>query len=171
MIELSMASAVRISGIVEESIVDGSGIRFVIFTQGCPHHCAGCHNPVTHDFAGGKIADTNVLFAAIKENPLLKGVTFSGGEPFCQPEPLTLLARQVHALKRDVTTYTGYTLEELQAMHNPAIDALLAETDFLIDGRFVLANRDLTLKFRGSSNQRIIDMNKTRTQGTIVTIY
>lgn len=165
-----MASAIRISGIVDESIVDGHGIRFVIFTQGCPHHCEGCHNPATHDFTGGNNVDINTLFATINENPLLKGVTFSGGEPFCQPEPLVELAKKVHKINRDVTTYTGYTLEELQAMGNPAIQRLLDETDYLIDGKFMIDRRDLTLRFRGSTNQRIIDMNKTRHNGHLVTV-
>ena len=159
----------KISGIVPESIVDGKGIRYVIFTQGCPHHCPGCHNPQTHDFAGGRPADTEQILREISENPLLRGVTFSGGEPFCQPEPLAALAREIHRMRLDVTVYTGYTLEELWAMHNPDVDSLLDQTDLLIDGRFELALRDLTLRFRGSSNQRLIDMNKTRESGCIVT--
>lgn len=159
---------IRISGIVDESIVDGDGIRFVIFTQGCPHHCQGCHNPATHDFSDGKVIDINDLMNEIKENPLLKGVTFSGGEPFCQPKPLSKLAKQIHALGLDITTYTGYTLEELQQMPSPDIADLLDATDILIDGKFLLEQRDLTLKFRGSKNQRMIDMNATRIRGTTV---
>lgn len=163
-----MGSTIRLSGIVEESIVDGEGIRFVIFTQGCPHHCPGCHNPTTHDFSGGKIVRAANLIKQIKENPLLKGVTFSGGEPFCQPQPLAEMAGQIHALGLDITTYTGYTLEELRRMQLPGVAALLSATDILIDGKFLLAKRDLTLKFRGSANQRIIDMNATRDSGQIV---
>lgn len=163
-----MGSTIRISGIVDESIVDGDGIRFVIFTQGCPHHCQDCHNPATHDFSGGKAIDTDDLMNEIKENPLLKGVTFSGGEPFYQPKPLTELAKQIHACGLDITTYTGYTLEELQQMTSPDIATLLQFTDILIDGQFIAAQRDLTLKFRGSTNQRMIDMNATRQTGQIV---
>lgn len=162
-----MDSTLRISGIIEESIVDGDGIRFVVFVQGCPHHCVGCHNPDTHDFSGGRSADIRELFEQICENPLLRGVTFSGGEPFCQPQPLAALAALVHARGLDVTTYTGYTLEELQRRHVPAIDALLNETDILIDGPFRLAERDLSLRFRGSANQRVIDMRATRQAGTL----
>ena len=90
-----MASDLRISGVEPESIVDGPGFRYVIFTQGCPHHCPGCHNPQTHDFAGGKVADIPAILAEIQSDPLLQGVTFSGGEPFCQPAPLCAIARAV----------------------------------------------------------------------------
>lgn len=163
-----MDATIKLSGIVEESIVDGNGIRFVLFTQGCPHHCEGCHNPDTHDFSGGKTADIKNLLQQIFENPLLRGVTFSGGEPFCQPAPLATLAKRVHAHGLDITTYTGYTLEELQAQNSPDVQALLAQTDILIDGKFILGQRDLTLKFRGSKNQRMIDMNATRQAGKII---
>lgn len=146
----------KISGIEPESIVDGKGIRYVIFTQGCPHHCPGCHNPQTHDFAGGIWRDTEDLFIEICKNPLLKGVTFSGGEPFCQPEPLTELARKVHTKKLDVTVYTGWTWEELIAKQDASILELLKQTDVLIDGKFLIEERDLTLAFRGSRNQRIL---------------
>lgn len=162
-----MDSAIRISGVVEESIVDGDGIRFVVFTQGCPHRCAGCHNPDTHDFGTGKVIQVDALWKEIRENPLLSGVTFSGGEPFCQPGPLALLGKKARAAGLSVTTYTGYRLEELQAMHSPSVAALLGQTDILIDGKFMLEKRDLSLKFRGSSNQRIIDMNATRLTGQI----
>lgn len=163
-----MDSIVKISGIIDESIVDGDGIRFVIFTQGCPHHCIGCHNPATHDFSAGKQVKILDLFNEIKENPLLSGVTFSGGEPFCQPAPLVKLAKKIHQTGLNITTYTGYTLEELQSMNLPDIQALLDQTDILIDGKFDLEQRDLTLKFRGSSNQRMIDMNATRQTGQVV---
>jgi len=153
-----MACEIRIAGIEPESVVDGEGIRYVIFTQGCPHRCPGCHNPETHTFDGGRVADIEELFAEIRENPLLKGVTFSGGEPFCQPKPLAELARRVHGIGRDVTTYTGYLYEDLLKMPDPDVAALLAQTDTLIDGPFILAEKDLTLPFRGSRNQRIIKL-------------
>ena len=164
-------SQLRISGVVDDSIVDGKGLRYTIFTQGCPHHCPDCHNPQTHDFDGGHPADIDDLFAEICENPMLRGVTFSGGEPFCQPAPLAELAEKIHAFSRrklDVTVFTGYTLEQLEAMDDPDIDALLRQTDILIDGPFLAAEKDLTLLFRGSRNQRIIDMAKTREAGTVV---
>lgn len=163
-----MASELRICGIEPESIVDGKGIRFVLFVQGCPHHCPGCHNPQSHPFEGGTVMNTGELFRKICENPLLKGVTFSGGEPFCQPEPLAELGRMVHARGLDVTTYTGYVYEDLLAMHNPGALELLDQTDVLVDGPFLLEQKDLTLRFRGSRNQRVIDLNGTRRLHKIV---
>lgn len=159
---------INIAGTVNDSIVDGEGYRFTIFTQGCPHHCAGCHNPHTHDFAGGKKVDTDSLFTTICANKLLSGVTFSGGEPFCQPAPLVELGLKLKQKYLDIWIYTGYTLEALQALHSKDIDALLTLGDVLVDGKFILARRDLTLAFRGSSNQRLIDLNKTRTTGHVV---
>jgi anaerobic ribonucleoside-triphosphate reductase activating protein len=153
-----MACEVRIAGIEPESVVDGEGIRYVVFVQGCPHRCPGCHNPETHPFDGGRVADIEDLFAEICENPLLKGVTFSGGEPFCQPKPLAELARRVHGIGLDVTTYTGYLYEDLLNMQDPDVADLLAQTDTLIDGPFIPEERDLTLSFRGSRNQRIIKL-------------
>ena len=155
-----MQENLRISGKIEESIVDGKGIRYVIFTQGCPHHCPECHNPQTHDFNCGTEANIEDLFQEICENPLLKGVTFSGGEPFCQPAPLAKLADLVHQKKLDVTTYTGFTLEQLLEKNDSDINALLQRTDVLIDGRFEPEQKDLTLLFRGSRNQRIINVKK-----------
>ena len=156
-----MASKLRISGVVPESIVDGPGIRFTVFTQGCPHHCPGCHNPQTHAFDGGQLVDVEELAAQMEENPLLTGVTFSGGEPFCQPEPLCELAALVKARGKHVMVYSGYTLEQLLEMGKtkPAVRRLLQLADTLVDGRYVEELRDLTLEFRGSSNQRIIDLH------------
>lgn len=162
-------ASLRINGIIEESIVDGEGFRFVIFTQGCPHHCEGCHNPQTHPFEGGSEADTAELYARILQNPLLKGVTFSGGEPFCQPAPLAELAGWLHHnTKLDVAVYTGYTFEQLLTSADPAVRALLEQTDVLIDGPFVLSQRDLTLLFRGSANQRLLDCQQSLCQGKAV---
>jgi anaerobic ribonucleoside-triphosphate reductase activating protein len=163
-----MEYELRISGTEPESIVDGPGFRFTVFTQGCPHDCPGCHNPQTHPFDGGKVVNIRSLFDAICENPLLRGVTFSGGEPFCQPAPLAELGRMVHERGLDVVTFTGFLYEQLLAKHDPDVDALLAQTDILIDGPFVLAEKDLTLHFRGSRNQRLIDMNKTRAAGSVI---
>ncbi len=164
----SMDYNVKVYGIAAESIVDGPGIRYVVFVQGCPHCCAGCHNPQSHPLEGGQAVDIQGLFQEIRQNPLLKGVTFSGGEPFCQPQPLTALARLVHGIGLDVITYTGYQYEELLATKNAGVPALLEQTDILIDGPFIQKQKDLTLPFRGSRNQRIIDMNQTRRQGRLV---
>ena len=158
----------QVSGIVKESIVDGKGIRTTVFTQGCPHHCPGCHNPQTHPFEGGTEIDTSEIFEEFRQNIILKGITFSGGEPFCQPAPLAELAKQVHSIGKDVTVYTGYTYEQLLAMDDPAVRDLLAETDVLIDGPFIEARKNLELVFRGSENQRVIDMKQTRKQGQAV---
>ena len=158
----------KIFGLAQDSIVDGPGFRFACFVQGCPHGCPGCHNPQTHPFAGGQVRDTGELFAQFQKNPLLKGITLSGGEPFCQAAPLAELARQVHGVEKDVVAYTGYVYEDLLAMEDPAVQALLGETDLLIDGPYVQAQRDLELCFRGSENQRLIDVKKSRAAGHAV---
>lgn len=157
-----------IAGVVKESIVDGPGIRYTVFTQGCPHHCPGCHNPQTWAFERGQPTTAQALFEDFQKDPILKGITFSGGEPFCQPEPLTELAKLVHGAGKDVTIFTGYTYEQLLEKQDPAVDALLAQCDLLIDGPFVMAQRNLELRFRGSENQRLIDMKKTRQAGCVV---
>lgn len=162
-------SDLRIAGTVNDSIVDGEGIRFTIFTQGCPHHCEGCHNPQTHDFNGGTVVNTDELIEKIKENPLLDGVTFSGGEPFCQAHELAVLGKKIKSLGLDITTYTGYTFEELYTNRDKNHwDELLAVTDILIDGRFVPELKDWTIKFRGSSNQRYIDCQESLKEGRAV---
>ena len=163
---------IRIAGVVRESIVDGPGLRFVVFCQGCPHGCEGCHNPATHDFRGGYDCDTEKILAAIEANPLLDGVTFSGGEPLCQPEAFWELACEIRKRfpELNILIYTGYTYEELQSMceRNGALQGVLELCDYLVDGRYVAAQRDLTLQFRGSRNQRIIDMNAAREEGIVV---
>ena len=158
---------IRINGTVQDSIVDGPGIRFAVFTQGCPHHCPGCHNPDTHDPAGGTLTDTETLISDLKRNPLLDGLTLSGGEPFCQPEACRELARAAHKLGLNVWCYTGYTWEALQRENDPACMALLSEVDVLVDGPFILARRSLELKFCGSGNQRLIDVKATFGSGQI----
>lgn len=151
----------RVNGIVEESIVDGPGLRFVVFTQGCPHACLGCHNPGTHNLLGGYFVDVQDLGRQFAENPLLAGITLSGGEPFLQSAPLSLLAAQVRALGKTVLVYTGYVYEELldKSLHNPCIAELLRYTDMLIDGPYIAALRNLELPHRGSSNQRILTLH------------
>lgn len=154
------APQLRISGVIEESIVDGPGFRYVIFTQGCPHGCPGCHNPQTHDFNGGTLIDPLCLLPEIDENPLLSGVTFSGGEPFVQPKALLPLAREIKKRGLHLLIYSGYTYEQLSALArtDQAIAELLRLCDTLIDGPYVEEERDLTLQFRGSSNQRILQL-------------
>ena len=161
---------IRLSGIVEESIVDGKGIRFVVFTQGCPHNCKGCHNPQTHDFKGGYTEDTDKLFEMFQEDPILKGITFSGGEPFMQPKPLTELAKKVHLVRKDVTCYSGFTFEEILNSENEDRVELLKNIDVLIDGKFILEQRNLELSFRGSENQRVIDVKKSLSENKIILV-
>ena len=153
------AQPLRLSGIVEESIVDGPGLRYVLFTQGCPHHCKGCHNPQTHSFEGGFLFTAEAALDQMGQNPLLAGVTLSGGEPFCQANALCPVAAGAHALGKSVVTFTGYTFEELhrRAAADPWTARLLDLTDLLIDGPYVEELRDLELQFRGSSNQRLLD--------------
>ena len=160
-------NTIRLAGVVRESIVDGPGLRFTVFCQGCPHGCEGCHNPATHDFEGGYDCEISKIIAAVDENPLLDGVTFSGGEPMCQPEAFTVLAEELKKRNLNIMVYTGYTYEELLelAETRPAVGKLLELTDYLVDGRFILAQRDLTLPFRGSTNQRILDMKQTLAAG------
>lgn len=162
-------TTIRIAGVVRESIVDGPGIRFVIFCQGCPHGCPGCHNQETHDFNGGTEYSLEKVLDAIDSNPLLKGVTFSGGEPICQAEAFAKLAKEIVKRNLDIVLFSGYTLEELEEMgtENPWIPELLKYVELLIDGKYQYENRDLTLKYRGSSNQRAIDMKKTLELGEI----
>lgn len=160
---------IRIAGIVNDSIVDGTGMRFTVFTQGCPHHCPGCHNPQTHDFAGGTQADTDEIIALFRKNPLLDGITLSGGEPFCQSTACLKLARAAHASSLNVWVYSGYTYEELLSGHADW-RALLDETDVLVDGRFQMEKRSLECRFRGSSNQRLIDVPASLKQGCAVEI-
>ena len=162
------SSVIRVCGIEPESIVDGPGFRYVLFVQGCPHRCPGCHNPESHDFDAGEDMTTEEVLADIEKNPHLRGVTFSGGEPFCQVHPLLELARKIKADGLSLMSYSGYTLEELQARHDPETDELLGLLDVLVDGRYIEAERNLTLIYRGSENQRVIDMNKTRRSGKVV---
>jgi len=154
----SSVCELRVNGIVEESIVDGPGLRYTVFTQGCLHHCTGCHNPDTHDMEGGYPLDVQDILTQVMENPLLSGVTFSGGEPFLQPAPLCTLAAQVRSLDKNVVVYTGYKYEQLLglSLHSPYIARLLDLTDILIDGLFVEELRSLELLYRSSSNQRIL---------------
>ncbi len=151
---------IRLAGIVRESIVDGPDLRFVVFVQGCPHKCEGCHNPETHDFSGGFAATTAKVWAEIEKNPMIKGVTFSGGEPFCQAEALAELGRAAKEKGLHVMTYSGFTYETLlkKAKEDTAVRELLSVTDYLVDGPFVLSQRDLSLKYRGSRNQRVLDI-------------
>ena len=160
---------IRVAGIQQDSIVDGKGLRFAVFVQGCPHHCLGCHNPETHSFSGGKMMEVEDVVKQMNTNPLCNGLTLSGGEPFSQPQACTELAKAAKKRGMNVWCYTGYTLEELMGIS--AANELLDEIDVLVDGKFVLSKRSLDLDFRGSSNQRVIDMNTFRKTGDVVLLY
>lgn len=153
----------RVAGIVEESFVDGPGIRFTVFVQGCPHRCPGCHNPQTHAYEGGFWVEVGSLLARMEENPLLDGLSLSGGEPFEQAEPLAELAEGVQARGYDVMTWSGYTFEFLLAHRDerPGWRRLLDASDVLVDGPFLIAQRSLGLPCRGSRNQRILDLRRS----------
>lgn len=164
---------IRLSGVIKNSIVDGPGFRLTVFCQGCPHHCEGCHNEKTWDFDGGFDGKVEKIINVAKSLPLLQGLTFSGGEPFCQAEAFAELGRLAHENGYNVVTYTGYTYEKLLegADKHPEWMDLLKQTDYLIDGRFILDEKSLMLKFRGSRNQRIIDVKKSLESNQIVENY
>ena len=157
----------NLSGIVSDSIVDGPGIRTTIFSQGCPHHCPGCHNPETWDFGCGTDVPVEAIVDIVKSNPLCKGVTFSGGEPFAQAEGFARLARVLKEKGYEIASYSGYTFEEL-LRGSEAQKELLRSIDILIDGRFILAQKSLEIAFRGSRNQRILDIKKSLAEGRAV---
>jgi len=159
----------RLSGITPESLVDGPGLRYVIFTQGCRHCCPHCQNPETWDEAAGKEFSVKQVIRLIKQQKKTKrGVTFSGGEPFLQAAELAEVALAARQLGWDVVTYTGFTYEELIADNSEGVKALLAATDILIDGKYIQELRNTRLHFRGSSNQRMIDVSKTQKSGQVV---
>ena len=159
----------RIAGTANDSIVDGPGIRFTIFTQGCPHHCEGCHNPQTHSFDGGTLVKTENILEQILGNPLLDGVTFSGGEPFCQAEALYHLGYEIKKSGLNIIAYTGFTFEYLieHADSSNYYKKLLSVCDYIVDGKFEIDKMNYMLKFKGSSNQRIIDCKKSLMSNTI----
>ena len=152
------------SDITFDSIVDGPGLRMVIWTQGCMHNCIGCHNPQTHSLCGGYEVDTKDIINTIKDLKLQKGITLSGGEPFLQAEALEEIAKEAKKYKLDVWSYTGFTFEELLDKNNPHYlknIKLLNQIDVLVDGKFIENKKEVGLIFRGSSNQRIIDVQKS----------
>lgn len=162
---------IRLAGIVKESIVDGPGIRYVVFTQGCYHNCYKCHNPGTHDINGGYLKEIDEIIDDISSSPYLSGITISGGEPFLQINECFALLKKLDP-KVDVIMYTGFTYEELikTVKTNEKLDFILSRINYLIDGKFNHNLRDLELNFRGSSNQRIIDIKKTIYENKLIII-
>jgi anaerobic ribonucleoside-triphosphate reductase activating protein len=160
----------RLAGITRESVVDGPGIRVVIYAQGCPHGCPGCQNPDTHDPSGGKLFDVGQVIQIIRRVPMAKGVTFSGGEPFAQAEAFAELGHMLKSSHLDIVTYTGYVWEDLINSSQDAWHDLLSLTTLLIDGPFSKDEKDLSLAFRGSRNQRIIDVPESLHQNAPVVV-
>lgn len=160
----------RIAGIEKESITDGVGIRYTVFTQGCKHKCLGCHNPKTHDINGGYDIAIDEIIEDLKSNPLLDGITLSGGDPFFQAKECTeLLVRIRKELKHlNVWAYSGFTFEQL--LRNKDMREMLDLVDVLVDGRFVLERRTLESRFKGSENQRIIDVRKSLENNKVICI-
>ena len=167
-----MGTKLNLSGVVSESIVDGPGIRMTIFTQGCPHHCKGCHNPETWPFEPRHSGDVDKILAVAVKNKILQGMTFSGGEPFCQAAELAELAQKCHENGLNVMSYSGYTFEELVAgsREKPEWMELLKNLDYLVDGPYIEEQRSLMLLFRGSKNQRFLDVPESLKQGKAVPV-
>lgn len=158
----------RIYGLVQDSIVDGPGFRFVCFVQGCPHHCPGCHNPDSHDPQGGREMTVEEVIQELLKNPLTDGLTLSGGEPMEQAADCCRLADAAHSHGLNVWSYTGYTFEHLLTHGTEDQKALLSRLDVLVDGPFLLGERTLSLPWRGSANQRLIDVPVSLAAGEAV---
>ena len=155
-----------------DSIVDGPGLRAVLWTQGCGHHCKGCQNPQTWDFEGGGLVPISAVLEAIDELEYQSGLTFSGGDPMYQPEACNIIAEYAKKKGLNIWVYTGFTWEEIMKMakKDNVYNEFLKYVDVLVDGRFILEERDLNLLFRGSRNQRLIDVPKTLNTGKVVVL-
>ena len=161
----------NIVGINFESIVDGDGVRVVIFFSGCNHHCKGCHNPESHDFKTGKSFGSEIqeqIAEYVRETPFVSGVTLSGGDPMYSADSIIPFIKELKELSPTSTVwvYSGFTYEEIIA--DPSMRELLVMCDVLVDGPFILDQRDITLSYRGSRNQRIIDIQESQKAGKIV---
>lgn len=154
---------IRLSGVIEESVVDGPGWRFVIFTQGCHKRCVGCHNSETQPLDAGYIEKIDNLRKQWNSNPLITGVTISGGEPFIQPDKTIQIVKLAKQDNKHVVVYSGYYYDQLRLMAKryPSVDEILNTADILVDGPFEIHKKDLNLLFRGSANQRLIDLKRS----------
>lgn len=158
------------SNLQSDSIVDGDGIRTVIWFQGCKHHCRECQNPETWNFDGGMDVDIEDIKEQLKKLKYQTGITLSGGDPFFQASAATEIAKFAHSIGLNVWTYTGFTYDEIINANDEKME-LLKNTDVLVDGRFEIDKKSLACKFRGSTNQRVIDVKKSLEEGGVVTIY
>ena len=159
------------SSVTFDSIVDGPGLRAVVWAQGCKHNCKNCHNPQTHSMYGGKLVDTSEVIKEIRKKRLQSGVTLSGGEPFLQPEAFEEIARELKKDGKNIWSFTGFTFEQLLNKNNENYFKnlkLLRSIDVLVDGKFDETKKDIGLKFRGSSNQRVIDVQKSLEKKKVV---
>jgi anaerobic ribonucleoside-triphosphate reductase activating protein len=162
----------KIAGLVQDSIVDGPGLRYVLFTQGCRYRCVGCHNPDTWNYNGGTEKTVDDIITEMLSNPLTDGLTISGGEPFDQAADCAGIAAAARDKGLNVWVFTGMTFEEIlkEAKPESSKQTLLTLTDVLVDGRYIASERTLSLKWRGSKNQRIIDVQKSLSTGKCVLI-
>ena len=165
---MTKSTIINLAGFDDDSITNGPGLRAVVYAQGCPHRCPGCHNPQTHEFGVGQNWTVEELFDRIRQNPLVKGVTFSGGEPMAQPEAFAALARLLREANYEIAVYSGYSFEELLKLPNPAVMELLKLADVLVDGPYRERERNILLRFRGSANQRILDLPASLALGEAV---
>jgi len=165
-----MDKQIRLSGIAYESLVNGPGMRRVFFAQGCKHNCKGCFNEETHDFNGGELKNIDELIEDVLENPMIKGITFSGGDPWEQGDKFAYMAKIFRNNKLNIWSYTGYTFEYIleHKKENKGWEELLNNIDVLVDGKFEIEKKDETIKYRGSSNQRIINVQESLKSGNIV---
>lgn len=170
--KLDEKGLIRLSGIAYESLSNGPGMRRVLFSQGCLHECVGCFNPSTHSFCDGELKDMGILIDEIKNNPILKGVTFSGGDPLEQAEKFAYMAKKIKKLGLNIWCYTGYTYEYIVENFNnrQGFHELVKNIDVLVDGKFEIHKKNVRLKFRGSSNQRIIDVKASLSSGKVVVL-
>lgn len=168
-----MSKNIRLAGIAYESLVNGPGIRRVFFSQGCRHNCKGCFNPDTHDFQGGEERDMDELIKDVLDNPILKGVTFSGGDPLERAEEFSYMAKKFKENGLSVWSFTGYTFEYIldHLDDRKGWREFINNIDVLIDGKFDENKMEDGIKFRGSSNQRIIDVPKSLEQKEIVLVH
>jgi len=167
-----MKKTIRLSGIAYESLVNGPGMRRVFFAQGCKHNCKGCFNPDTHDFYGGEEKDLDELIEDTLDNPILRGVTFSGGDPWEQADKFAYMAKAFKEKGLNIWSYTGYTYEHI-IEHKDEYEGwndLINNIDVLVDGKFEDDKQQDGLKFRGSTNQRIIDVKESMRLNEVITI-
>ena len=165
-----MSDKIRLAGIAQNSLVNGIGLRKVFFSQGCTHKCKGCFSPFTWDFESGKLIDIDELVKQVKDEYYLDGVTFSGGDPFQQADKFAILSKELKKNNINIWCYTGYTWEELLGLSKTdnGIKDLMHNCDVIVDGPYIQEKHDPNLKFKGSSNQRIIDVKLSLQQNKIV---